>query len=145
MIGERIKELRVSEGMTQHDLAEKLQISTSAVGMYEQNRRKLPNDIIIKLCEIFNISSDWLLSGNEAPLRQRSIYRCANTNEELNGVLDDLKERLIGQDGLMFNGRILDNEDIETIFDAMRLGAEIAASRSVDRKKNYNDESRERG
>ena len=38
--GENLRELRSSAGLTQKELANKLEISPSAVGMYEHGRRK---------------------------------------------------------------------------------------------------------
>lgn len=133
MFGERIRQLRQSAGMTQAELAKRMGISSSSVGMYEQNRRKPSGEIIWKLCKLFDISSDWLLSGSEGVMRQYSIYQ--TVGKDLAGMLDQLRETLIGQEGLMFNGKVLEDGDLEAIFDAMKLGAEIAASQSSGRKK----------
>lgn len=124
MLGERIKKLRVGASMTQQELAVKLKVSPSSVGMYEQNRRVPPNEVLLRICECFQVSSDWLLSGETSLLRQRTVYNDAQ--EDLTAVLDSLKIRLKEQEGLMFHGEILNDEDIEKIFDAMKLGAEIA-------------------
>jgi len=139
MIGERIKSLRQIAKMTQQDLAIKLKISPSAVGMYEQNRREPSNEVIMNLCNIFDITSDWLLLGGDLPLNQRSRYNSSGS-EDLGGVLDSLRDNLKKQEGLMFKGKMLDKDDIEKIFDAMRLGAEIAALQKPNKRENHDDE-----
>ena len=61
MIGLRIAALRRTEGWSQAELAEKLKISPSAVGMYEQGRREPASDRIVAIAKIFDVSTDYLL------------------------------------------------------------------------------------
>lgn len=63
MLGTRIASLRQSRGMSQAELAKKLHISASAVGMYEQGRREPSVDTLIALAKTFGVSLDYLLSG----------------------------------------------------------------------------------
>jgi transcriptional regulator with XRE-family HTH domain len=60
MLGARITALRKAAGMNQSQLANKLQISTSAIGMYEQGRRKPNQDVENALADVFNVSIDVL-------------------------------------------------------------------------------------
>lgn len=64
MLGLRIATLRRSAGMSQSTLAEKLNISCSTVGMYEQGRRDPSADILIALSNIFGVTVDYLLTGH---------------------------------------------------------------------------------
>ena len=50
ILGKNIQQLRKSIGLTQSELAKKIGVSGSAVGMYEQGRREPDNDIMIRLC-----------------------------------------------------------------------------------------------
>lgn len=58
--------------MTQKELADTLGISPSAVGMYEQNRRIPDADSIIRLADLFNCSTDFILGYSNAP--EAEIY-----------------------------------------------------------------------
>ena len=69
MLGTRIASLRQSQGMSQAELAKKLHISASAVGMYEQGRREPSVDTLIALGQIFGVSLDYLLSGQPDSIR----------------------------------------------------------------------------
>lgn len=65
MLSYRITQLRRSIGLNQSELAQKLHLSPSTIGMYEQGRR-VPNvDILIQMSRIFNVSLDYLLTGSE--------------------------------------------------------------------------------
>lgn len=61
----RIALLRRRIGINQQQLAEKLHISPSTVGMYEQGRRTPNVDILTQMSRIFNVSLDYLITGSE--------------------------------------------------------------------------------
>ena len=63
LLGAKIRELRHSRNYTQEDLAQKLKISKSTIGMYEQDRRSPDLEILLKLAHIFNVSTDYLLDN----------------------------------------------------------------------------------
>ncbi len=63
MLGARIAALRRRAGLSQAELAELLQCSPSAVGMYEQGRRDPALDMLVRMARIFQVSTDYLLTG----------------------------------------------------------------------------------
>ena len=67
MLGARIAALRRQAGMNQGELAKKLGISPSAVGMYEQGRREPSAEMLVRLADAFSVSTDFLLTGSPAP------------------------------------------------------------------------------
>jgi len=59
--GEKIKELRKSKGWSQEEFAAKIGIHGRHVGKYE-NGKVLPNaETLIKIAEVFEVSTDYLL------------------------------------------------------------------------------------
>ncbi|GED69420.1 hypothetical protein BRE01_31220 [Brevibacillus reuszeri] len=62
-IASMLKSLRKQHKLMQKDVADKLGISESAYGFYEQGRREPSLDNIKQLAEIFNVSVDYLLTG----------------------------------------------------------------------------------
>lgn len=63
MIGKQIEILRRKKGWSQGELAQRLHISPSTVGMYEQSRREPPIDILIALSKEFDVTIDCLVTG----------------------------------------------------------------------------------
>lgn len=61
MLGNRIKALREELGLKQEELANKMSVSPSSIGMYETNKREPNNELILKLAQFFNVSTDYLL------------------------------------------------------------------------------------
>ena len=64
MLGTRIASLRRGCGLSQAELAKRLHISASAMGMYEQGRREPSVDILIAIAQEFGVTLDYLLSGH---------------------------------------------------------------------------------
>lgn len=62
--GERLKMLRLNSGMTQTDLAKRLSVTKSVVSYYELHERTPSPEILIKLADIFHVSTDYLLGLN---------------------------------------------------------------------------------
>ena len=65
MLANRITQLRRNLGFSQLQLAQKLSISPSALGMYEQSRRTPSLDTLVSMSQIFNVSLDYLITGSE--------------------------------------------------------------------------------
>lgn len=63
MLGDRIALLRRGRGWSQMELAKRLHISASAIGMYEQGRREPSLEGLVELAEVFGVSADYLLTG----------------------------------------------------------------------------------
>lgn len=61
VLGDKIKELRISHNLYQPKLAEILKISPSMLGMIEQGRRNASDEVKFKLCQYFNVSMDYLM------------------------------------------------------------------------------------
>lgn len=61
----RIKELRIENNWLQSDLAKKLNTKPQSVSRYETEQRQLDPETILKLCEIFDVTADYLLGRSE--------------------------------------------------------------------------------
>lgn len=64
--GQTLKTLRKQAGLTQQQLANQLGITKSVVSFYERRERTPSPDILIKLCHVFHVSADYLLSIKSA-------------------------------------------------------------------------------
>ena len=57
----RLKELREDLDIPQRVIAEHLHIKQNTYSQYENGQRQLPIDVLIKLAEFYNVSTDYLL------------------------------------------------------------------------------------
>ena len=61
MIGERLSEIRKDHKDTQATLAAKLNVSISSVRSWEQGKSSPPHDMLVNICKLYQVSSDYLL------------------------------------------------------------------------------------
>lgn len=64
-IGEKIKKYRKEKGLTQRELADKLNIATNSLSRYEIGERRPPIDMIEKIAEILNVTPIQLMYDEE--------------------------------------------------------------------------------
>ena len=76
MLGDRIALLRRGRKWSQTELAKRLHISASAVGMYEQGRRLPSLSMVVRLSRVFGVTTDYLLTGKDP----QSMTPPPNTN-----------------------------------------------------------------
>ncbi len=60
----RLRKLRDRYGYTQQDVAERIGIGKSAYRSYENNDRRIPVDVLVRVAALFNISMDELLGNS---------------------------------------------------------------------------------
>ena len=65
MLSKRITYLRKKYKFSQSELASMLNISPSAMGMYEQGRRTPNLELLVQLSKVFCVSLDYLITGSE--------------------------------------------------------------------------------
>lgn len=97
MVGKIIRELRTEKGITQNDLSNYLGLTPKMISFYELGERFPPYDIIIKLADYFNVSTDYLLGRSDIknPEKLLSDYNSlsAESKKELERYLQILKMR----------------------------------------------------
>ena len=64
-IGKRIQGRRKQMGLTQEQLADKMDVSIQMVSNLERGNKSIRIENLIKLSEILNISTDYILTGKE--------------------------------------------------------------------------------
>ena len=95
-IGSRIKELRISKGISQKDMAEKLEINRSTYSNYENDIREPNKEIIEKIANTLNVEINELLPyhitiGGESTLPPELKQLDKSSNDISNQILSDLK------------------------------------------------------
>lgn len=63
--GERLKQLREEQNLSQKALADQLQTVRSTINKYEKNARKPEYGTLIKIADLFNTTTDYLLGRTE--------------------------------------------------------------------------------
>ncbi len=65
---ERLRELRIQKGESQTEVANKLNISRQAYNFYENGQREPNHEVLLKLADYYNVTTDYLLGRSDSPL-----------------------------------------------------------------------------
>ena len=73
-LGDKIRELRIKQDLTQEDLAKQLQITRQTISKWDSNK-SVPDIMYVKdLCQIFDISIDEFLSNATYQKKNKKYY-----------------------------------------------------------------------
>ena len=61
MYGERLKKIRKEKKLSQEKVAELISISRSSISKFENEKEEPSIDILVKLCDLYRISTDYVL------------------------------------------------------------------------------------
>lgn len=114
ILGDRIKKERENLNLTREELAKKLDVSYSAIAMYEQGHREPSNELTTKMCKLFSCSMDYLIGNTD--------YK--NTDEILNDYLEtqykiDVNDALIYSNSLLLSPELY-GHNIRDIDDSVK-------------------------
>lgn len=140
ILGNRIQELRKDMGITQQQMADKLNITKGAVSGYEIGRREPSNDILIKIANILGTSTDYLL-GETNIVEKKQKKELSDVTQVSYNDLDDPQaamEFILKQPTMMaFGGYRLDlmeEEEIVEFAQQMLSLMKLAAERYKSKK-----------
>ena len=103
-IGRYIQRLRKAAGLTQKELAEKLNISFQAVSKWENGDALPDTGLLLPLCDILDTTADKLLNGGTLAAGERRLLPLENVITGFR-CMEDIG-RLFGEDSTFFTGMV---------------------------------------
>lgn len=121
--GARLKGLRLEKNMQQSELGRLLNITNVAVSHYENDNRKPTPEIISKVSDIFNVSTDYLLGNTTS---KRKYYDLTEKDEKsiettLEKLVEELDNGLYSKDMEEY-----DEESRNLLINALSMGLSVA-------------------
>lgn len=113
----RLKFLREEKGLFQSDIAKILGVSVAAVGFYENEKRDMSPDTIIKLAEYFGVSTDYLLGKSDKRNPEKTqddplgLAKVGFSMNEYNPPTDTQREQIKGLLEVILKDNKKDKED----------------------------------
>lgn len=103
MIGKRLRQLREENDLLQKELALKLNISQQTISLYESNRREPDYEMLKRIADFFNVSTDFLLGESdiknpytndkdELTPEEKELLKEIKSDPELSVLFHDLKD-----------------------------------------------------
>ena len=88
LFGLRLKTLRQEKGLTQQQLAERLNVVKASVSGYEQNAIHPSAEMLIQICKFFDVSADYLLGLSDT----REFKMSPLTDEQITIILGTINQ-----------------------------------------------------
>jgi len=114
-VGDMLKKLRESVGLSQKELAAKIGTTQSSMNRYENNQSEAPYKILLWYANYFDVSMDYIFARTDQPQgklydfqpkiednddMRRFIEMCFDPNSPMSGKLKDtLLQMMKGGDG----------------------------------------------
>lgn len=124
MLGDKIRQLRKRNEITQQELAKAVNLSRSAVGMLESNKNGASPDKLKEIADFFGVTVDYLLSDNEqieetVEIKSERDYSLSIKEQE---KLDDEAKKIIEELSMSFskNKNSLSEDDYFAVENAIR-------------------------
>lgn len=116
---DRLKELRMSKGMSQMDLAKAIKTSKSSINMYERGEREPGIEKLESIADFFNVDLDFLLGKSEYENKHKwllSTRRSQHQDTQRSNML-----KIAGRDGSYQERTLTDQQmaEIKEILDKM--------------------------
>ncbi|EFQ57056.1 DNA-binding helix-turn-helix protein [Streptococcus downei F0415] len=108
MFTERLKSLRLEAGLTQKEIATKLNMTQPQYARTENGGRKPSSETLNKFAEFFDVSTDYLLGNSN---RKRKIPEGEELEEEIDRAIDN---------SVGFEGEPVSDHDRKVIKEVLR-------------------------
>ena len=89
MLSQRLRTALKAKGLTQEELAEKVQTTKGTISNYENNHSSPPNEMLAQLADILQVSTDWLLGRVDDELASSSAAAVQSHNRSLEDLLQE--------------------------------------------------------
>lgn len=130
MIGKNLKYFRISAGLSQDELASKLGITKMAISNYENDKRDVDSQMLIKIADALKIKATNLLMNNHYPLEitYGQFRKKANVSQAKKELVFETINRKLGNMNEIINilgGNIL--PDVDAVKKTKFIDVESAA------------------
>ena len=136
---ERLRASMNTANMKAVELHERTGISKASISEYLSGNYEPKQRNIFKIAQALNVSPSYLMGVNDDPRPPVQSPAPASGDlpdltpkdeREIMHLMDDMKEKLMQEEGLMFDGQPASPESIQSILDAMQIGMEMAKKRN---------------
>lgn len=130
---DRIKEAMELRDMRQADLVEKTGISKGALSSYISGRYVPKQNNVYLIAKALDVSEAWLMGADVPMQRIESPSLTRRDTRDIEKILEQTREQLTSQEGLMFDGDPVTPEAIDSILSAMQIGMEMAKKKNKEK------------
>ena len=136
-IGKRIRSRREQLGMTQEELASRLGYkSKTTIAKIENGTNDIVQSKVTEFAKVLDTTPAYLMGWTQLDgnvVNEKEPELTARDEKDIAKILEQTKEQLLSQEGLMFDGDPACPEAINSILDAMQIGMEMAKKKNKEK------------
>lgn len=125
---ENIRDIAKSKGLSVNKLEQELGFARSSINKFNKNTPSVEK--LQQIADRLNVTVDCLMTGKED---KKEIPLTAKDQKDIEKILNQTREQLMSQEGLMFDGDPASPEAIESILSAMEIGMEMAKKKNKEK------------
>ena len=126
------EKLCAEKGVTPYRVCKETGLTTSTISNWKAGRYTPKADKLQKIADYFGVTVVYLQNGNEEPQAKESSLT-PKDERDIEKILDQTREQLMSQEGLMFDGKPASPEAIDSILSAMQIGMEMAKKKNKEK------------
>lgn len=104
-------------------------LTTATISNWKAGRYTPKADKLQKIADYFGVTIEYLMTG-ESSSEDPSSTLTARDERDIEKILENTRNQLLNQEGLMFDGKPASPEAIDSILSAMRVGMEMAKEKN---------------
>ena len=120
------------KGLKAADVTRATGIKSPVFSEWKKGKSRPNTEKLIKIAEFLGVSVEYLITGKEKEEKKEATLT-AKDQRDIQKILDQTREQLLNQEGLMFDGDPASPEAIESILAAMQIGMEMAKKRNKEK------------
>ena len=126
----QIRDIAKSKGYSVNRLEKELGFARSSINKFNKN---IPSvDKLQQIADFLGVTVDYLMTG-ETPEEKKDVTLTRRDERDIEKILDQTREQLLSQEGLMFDGQPASPEAVESILSAMQVGMELAKKKNKEK------------
>ena len=129
---EVFEQLLQKYGVTPYRVAKEAGVTQTALSNWKSGRSTPTTKTLQKIADYFGVTIDYLMTGD---ISEESHEKKLTPKDEkdIEKILEQTREQLMNQEGLMFDGDPASPEAIDSILSAMQLGMELAKKKNKEK------------
>lgn len=127
---ENIRDIAKTKGFSINRLEQELGFARSSINKFNKNTPSIEK--LQQISELLGVTVDNLMTGYI--VEENSKKRLTPKDEkDIEKILEQTREQLMNQEGLMFDGDPASPEAIDSILSAMQIGMELAKKKNKEK------------
>lgn len=127
---ENIRDIAKTKGFSINRLEQELGFARSSINKFNKNTPSIEK--LQQISELLGVTVDNLMTGYIVEENSKKTLTLKD-EKDIEKILEQTREQLMNQEGLMFDGDPASPEAIDSILSAMQIGMELAKKKNKEK------------